>query len=160
MPFSLKYYLKSYVCPSPSTRSSRSRHPWRVIPIPSSSSPCMKIGRLSLLFHAAASRILNTLPPNHYVCFRFSRMSSIQRTFDLVMVDMAAGAFRALCEHLQQRGDQVQNIDLMTVGGFCRNCLAKVRSELPIANYLRLLICSSYHGYRTFMATSTSVVGP
>ena len=65
------------------------------------------------------------------------------------MADMAAGAFRALCEHLQQRGDQVQNIDLMTVGGFCRNCLAKVRSELPITFYLRLLIFSSHHGYRT-----------
>ena len=48
---------------------------------------------------------------------------------DRIMEDMAAGGFRALCDHLRQRGDQVQNIDLMTVGGFCRNCLAKVRSE-------------------------------
>ena len=47
-------------------------------------------------------------------------------SIDQVMEQMAAGAFRLLCEHLQQRRDQVQNIDLMTIGGFCRNCLAKV----------------------------------
>ena len=35
-----------------------------------------------------------------------------------------AAAFRALVAHLQQRTD-VQNIDLMSLAGFCRNCLAK-----------------------------------
>lgn len=35
-----------------------------------------------------------------------------------------AAAFRALVTHLQQRTD-VQNIDLMSLAGFCRNCLAK-----------------------------------
>jgi uncharacterized protein len=35
-----------------------------------------------------------------------------------------AAAFRALVAHLQQRSD-VQNIDLMTLAGFCRNCLSK-----------------------------------
>eukprot|EP00578_Thalassiosira_sp_NH16_P014587 CAMPEP_0181121350 /NCGR_PEP_ID=MMETSP1071-20121207/24693_1 /TAXON_ID=35127 /ORGANISM="Thalassiosira sp., Strain NH16" /LENGTH=535 /DNA_ID=CAMNT_0023206167 /DNA_START=55 /DNA_END=1662 /DNA_ORIENTATION=- len=44
---------------------------------------------------------------------------------DQIMERMAAGAFRALCEHLRARSDEVQNMDLMTVGGFCRNCLAK-----------------------------------
>ena len=39
---------------------------------------------------------------------------------------LEAGAFRNLCQHLQERGEAVQNIDLMTIGGFCRNCLAKV----------------------------------
>ena len=43
-----------------------------------------------------------------------------------IMEQMAAGAFGALCEHLRLRSDLVSNIDLMTVGGFCRNCLAKV----------------------------------
>jgi len=38
---------------------------------------------------------------------------------------LEAGAFGQLCEHLRQRSDQVQNIDLMTISGFCRNCLAK-----------------------------------
>ncbi len=35
-----------------------------------------------------------------------------------------AAAFRALIAHLQQRSD-VQNIDLMNLSGFCRNCLSK-----------------------------------
>ena len=35
-----------------------------------------------------------------------------------------AAAFRALVAHLQQRTD-VQNIDLMNLAGFCRNCLCK-----------------------------------
>ena len=36
-----------------------------------------------------------------------------------------AGGFRSLIKHLQDRSDSVQNIDLMTISGFCRNCLAK-----------------------------------
>jgi hypothetical protein len=43
-----------------------------------------------------------------------------------VIEKINSGAFQSLCEHLQQRSDEVQNIDLMTVSGFCRNCLAKV----------------------------------
>ncbi|MFA9420555.1 MAG: DUF1244 domain-containing protein [Gammaproteobacteria bacterium] len=35
-----------------------------------------------------------------------------------------AAAFRGLVQHLRQRSD-VQNIDLMNLAGFCRNCLAK-----------------------------------
>ncbi|KAL3907616.1 MAG: hypothetical protein SGILL_008798 [Bacillariaceae sp.] len=38
---------------------------------------------------------------------------------------LEAGAFQSLCAHLRERSDQVQNIDLMTISGFCRNCLAK-----------------------------------
>ena len=36
---------------------------------------------------------------------------------------VAATAFRRLVAHLQHRTD-VQNIDLMGIAGFCRNCLA------------------------------------
>ncbi|GER07197.1 hypothetical protein GCM10007972_15430 [Iodidimonas muriae] len=35
-----------------------------------------------------------------------------------------AAAFRTLLKHLAHRTD-VQNVDLMAVGGFCRNCLAE-----------------------------------
>ena len=38
--------------------------------------------------------------------------------------EVEAAAFRALIAHLQQRSD-VQNIDLMNLAGFCRNCLSK-----------------------------------
>jgi len=39
-------------------------------------------------------------------------------------IELEAAAFRRLTAHLQERTD-VQNIDLMELGGFCRNCLAK-----------------------------------
>ena len=38
--------------------------------------------------------------------------------------EMEAAAFRGLIAHLQERTD-AQNIDLMNLAGFCRNCLSK-----------------------------------
>lgn len=38
--------------------------------------------------------------------------------------ELEAAAFRGLIEHLRRRTD-VQNIDLMNLAGFCRNCLSK-----------------------------------
>ncbi|NRA20544.1 MAG: DUF1244 domain-containing protein [Oceanospirillaceae bacterium] len=38
--------------------------------------------------------------------------------------EIEAAAFRRLLEHLDSRKD-AQNIDLMILAGFCRNCLAK-----------------------------------
>ncbi len=41
-----------------------------------------------------------------------------------IQLELEAAAFRRLTAHLRERTD-VQNIDLMELGGFCRNCLAK-----------------------------------
>ena len=43
---------------------------------------------------------------------------------DRTRTELEAAAFRGLVEHLQRRTD-VQNIDLMNLAGFCRNCLSK-----------------------------------
>ena len=43
-------------------------------------------------------------------------------------VELQAAAFRRLVGHLQERTD-VQNIDLMELAGFCRNCLSKWYAE-------------------------------
>jgi hypothetical protein len=43
---------------------------------------------------------------------------------DKTRTELEAAAFRGLVEHLQRRSD-VQNIDLMNLAGFCRNCLSK-----------------------------------
>ncbi|MBX3270122.1 MAG: DUF1244 domain-containing protein [Sandaracinaceae bacterium] len=43
---------------------------------------------------------------------------------DATRTRVEAAAFRALVEHLRARTD-VQNIELMELAGFCRNCLAK-----------------------------------
>jgi len=39
-------------------------------------------------------------------------------------LELEAAAFRTLVAHFQKRTD-VQNIDLMNMAGFCRNCLSK-----------------------------------
>lgn len=39
-------------------------------------------------------------------------------------LELEAAAFRRLVSHLQERTD-VQNIDLMNLSGFCRNCLSR-----------------------------------
>ena len=45
--------------------------------------------------------------------------------FDAVTrTELEAAAFRRLVEHLRERTD-VQNIDLMNLAGFCRNCLSR-----------------------------------
>ena len=38
--------------------------------------------------------------------------------------DLQSAAFERLINHLRERND-VQNIDLMNLAGFCRNCLSK-----------------------------------
>jgi hypothetical protein len=43
---------------------------------------------------------------------------------DKIRVELEAAAFRRLVQHLREHPD-VQNIDLMNLAGFCRNCLAK-----------------------------------
>ena len=40
-------------------------------------------------------------------------------------VEAQAYAFRQLVQHLQNTADDAQNIDVMSVAGMCRNCVAK-----------------------------------
>lgn len=42
--------------------------------------------------------------------------------------ELEAAAFRRLVSHLRERTD-VQNIDLMVLSGFCRNCLSRWYQE-------------------------------
>jgi hypothetical protein len=43
--------------------------------------------------------------------------------------ELEAAAFRALRHHLMDKRPDVQNIDLMNLAGFCRNCLARWYQE-------------------------------
>lgn len=47
---------------------------------------------------------------------------------DKTRTELEAQVFRRLVSHLRERGD-VQNIDLMNLAGFCRNCLANWYQE-------------------------------
>ena len=43
---------------------------------------------------------------------------------DQTRIELEAAAFRGLVKHLRKRTD-AQNIDIMSLAGFCRNCLSK-----------------------------------
>ncbi|MCO5130560.1 MAG: DUF1244 domain-containing protein [Xanthobacteraceae bacterium] len=51
--------------------------------------------------------------------------------------ELEAAVFRRLVAHLRQRTD-VQNIDLMNLAGFCRNCLANWMKEAADASGVAL----------------------
>lgn len=51
--------------------------------------------------------------------------------------ELEAAAFRRLVEHLRERTD-VQNIDLMNLAGFCRNCLSNWYREAAEARGIPL----------------------
>ncbi|MBX9876678.1 MAG: DUF1244 domain-containing protein [Beijerinckiaceae bacterium] len=52
-------------------------------------------------------------------------------------VELEAAAYRRLVEHLRTRAD-VQNIDMMNLAGFCRNCLANWYQDAAKAKGIEL----------------------
>ena len=56
---------------------------------------------------------------------------------DAIRTELEAAAFRRLVEHLRERSD-VQNIDLMNLAGFCRNCLSRWYREAAEARDIPL----------------------
>lgn len=52
---------------------------------------------------------------------------------DPTKTELEAAAFRRLVRHLQERTD-VQNIDMMNLAGFCRNCLSRWYQEAAQEN--------------------------
>jgi hypothetical protein len=48
---------------------------------------------------------------------------------DQTRLEIEAAAFRRLRQHLMQDRPDVQNIDLMNMAGFCRNCLSRWYQE-------------------------------
>ena len=53
----------------------------------------------------------------------YAMNKTINEKIDQTEVEFQAAAFRRLVAHLRNRTD-VQNIDLMNLAGFCRNCLS------------------------------------
>jgi uncharacterized protein len=54
---------------------------------------------------------------------------------DKTRIELEAAVYRRLVEHLRGRTD-VQNIDLMNLAGFCRNCLSNWMKEAADARAL------------------------
>jgi hypothetical protein len=56
---------------------------------------------------------------------------------DATRTELEAAAFRRLVQHLRERSD-VQNIDLMNLAGFCRNCLSRWYREEAAARGVQI----------------------
>ncbi len=56
---------------------------------------------------------------------------------DATRTELEAAAFRRLVQHLRERSD-VQNIHMMNLAGFCRNCLSRWYREAAEAKGLAL----------------------
>ncbi len=56
----------------------------------------------------------------------------------------AAAAFRRLVRHLRHRSD-AQNVDLMGLAGFCRNCLSNWLKEEADARGLAMVVTGMRH---------------
>ncbi|SLN73421.1 hypothetical protein ROJ8625_03932 [Roseivivax jejudonensis] len=48
---------------------------------------------------------------------------------DQTRIELEAAAFRRLRQHLMEERTDVQNIDIMNLAGFCRNCLSRWYQE-------------------------------
>ena len=48
---------------------------------------------------------------------------------DQTRLELEAAAFRRLRQHLMEERTDVQNIDMMNLAGFCRNCLSRWYQE-------------------------------
>jgi uncharacterized protein len=57
---------------------------------------------------------------------------------DTTRTELEAAAFRALMHHLLEKRPEVQNIDLMNMAGFCRNCLSRWYQEAAEARGIPL----------------------
>lgn len=56
---------------------------------------------------------------------------------DQTRIELEAAAYRAMRDHLRTRTD-VQNIDLMNLSGFCRNCLSRWYQEAANARGIEM----------------------
>ena len=57
---------------------------------------------------------------------------------DALKTKLEAAAFRTLQKHLMVERTDVQNIDLMNLAGFCRNCLSRWYQEAAMENGVEL----------------------
>ncbi|MEL7149229.1 MAG: DUF1244 domain-containing protein [Pseudomonadota bacterium] len=57
---------------------------------------------------------------------------------DQTRLELEAAAFRRLQKHLMEDRNDVQNIDMMNLAGFCRNCLSRWYQEAAAARGIEM----------------------
>ena len=84
--------------------------------------PAIKISPVHALFALRYGKICDN---SHLISISFAQNGEItvMTIDDKTRTELEAAVFRRLVEHLRSRTD-VQNIDLMNLAGFCRNCLS------------------------------------
>ena len=85
-------------------------------------------------------------------------------TDDKTRTELEAAVFRRLVEHLRSRAD-VQNIELMNLAGFCRNCLSNWLKEAADAEGVGMTKDESREAvygmpYETWKATHQGAASP
>jgi hypothetical protein len=85
-------------------------------------------------------------------------------TDDKTRTELEAAVFRRLVEHLRSRTD-VQNIELMNLAGFCRNCLSNWLKEAADAKGAAMTKDESREAvygmpYETWKATHQGAASP
>ncbi|WP_372611953.1 DUF1244 domain-containing protein [Aquicoccus sp.] len=84
---------------------------------------------------------------------------------DQTRTEIEAAAFRRLRQHLMQDRPDVQNIDLMNLAGFCRNCLSRWYQEAAAERGIEMSKDEArevYYGmsYDTWKAQNQSKASP
>jgi hypothetical protein len=84
---------------------------------------------------------------------------------DQTRIEIEAAAFRRLRQHLMEDRTDVQNIDLMNLAGFCRNCLSRWFQEAAAEKGIALTkeeARSDYYGmpYDAWKAQYQTEAGP
>jgi hypothetical protein len=79
-------------------------------------------------------------------------------------IELEAAAFRHLVAHLRERTD-VQNVDLMNLAGFCRNCLSRWYREAAVGKGIEIpdpVAREIIYGmpYKDWQATYQTQAGP
>ena len=72
---------------------------------------------------------------------------------DQTRIELEAAAFRRLQKHLMEDRTDVQNIDLMNLAGFCRNCLSRWYQEAANEQGIEM---SKEEGRETFYGMAMS----
>ncbi len=88
--------------------------------------PCAR-GRRARPETAASLRLAHAIDAAHRLR-RGKGVTHMDKIDARTQIELEAAAFRRLLAHLRERTD-VQNIDLMNLAGFCRNCLANWYQE-------------------------------
>jgi predicted N-formylglutamate amidohydrolase len=78
--------------------------------------------------NAIANKAARVEHRSHYKAVSMDGERSMTKIDKSLETELEAAAFRRLVTHLRERGD-VQNIDLMNLAGFCRNCLSNWYQE-------------------------------